>query len=320
MFAGGSWRRVTRVYAAMIGIGMVGAASPTLAAAPVYSVRTSYCDTADNFCVYDEAQNKPDPQRVGIGNYAGAQTYSAKGGLATASVHFAPLVPTQQRPGIYSAGATSDIFYTFQVKGAPDTFVPVNVIGNIIAGRIAATDINGHNYELEDDPNFPGDNDAIVTESNYQISSAAILTILQTSSRGGRIGVDRLEASNAFFGDRDKARDAEGIGKTINQTFYFLSNTDIVVSLSAQATLRYATTYPAIPNQYGSVTASADPVFTITDPNFSEFQVVGVPDGPGPAAVPEPAAWATMIAGLGMIGLCARRRRQVTAVSPRLVA
>jgi len=48
-------------------------------------------------------------------------------------------------------------------------------------------------------------------------------------------------------------------------------------------------------NQYGNVAASADPMFEISNPAFSDFSIVGVPNGAGPtipAEVTEPATWA----------------------------
>lgn len=42
-------------------------------------------------------------------------------------------------------------------------------------------------------------------------------------------------------------------------------------------------------------------------------EVAGIPGAAGLAAVPEPAAWALMISGFGLVGLAARRRRQVPA-------
>ena len=63
-----------------------------------------------------------------------------------------------------------------------------------------------------------------------------------------------------------------------------------------------------------SAQAMVDPTFTILGDFALNYRVVGVPGGavvnpPGGGAVPEPATWAMMVAGFGLLGGSLRRRR-----------
>jgi hypothetical protein len=210
---------------------------------------------------------------------------------------------------VYSAVANASISYNVQIIGAPNVYVPVHIGADITAGAIHATDDQGNNYELVDNPNLVGPNDGIAEPSNYEITSGATITILQNSTN---VGIDGLSVRSLMFGDRNTAVNALGQAILIDQTYFFLSNTDITIQLTASATLSYSTIYGVSGNQYGNVSASADPIFTISDPAFANFSIVGVPDGAGPPAapaVPEPATWTIMLIGFGAIGMARWRRR-----------
>jgi hypothetical protein len=61
----------------------------------------------------------------------------------------------------------------------------------------------------------------------------------------------------------------------------------------------------------GAGRAFIDPVVRFTDPALASlYTIVGVPfDASAPSAAPEPASWAMMVGGFGLIGSAMRRRR-----------
>jgi hypothetical protein len=63
----------------------------------------------------------------------------------------------------------------------------------------------------------------------------------------------------------------------------------------------------------GTGRAYIDPVFTFADPSLASiYTFVGVPfDASTPAGVPEPASWAMMVGGFGLVGSAMRRRQRL---------
>jgi hypothetical protein len=284
--------------------------SPALADNERYGATTRYCEGAA--CV-DNGGWGPTPLQATDGK-AGASAFSVFGGQANASVSFNPGAPTLLTEDKYSAGAQADVFYTFQVKGAVNTYVPVSVGANASVGAIHAADYLGNPYQLADDPRYPGDNDGVAAPGGFSLLSDARILVYQYSTGAG-FDYHRSNSLDMVF-DYDhpygSARNTEGDGIQINQVFYFLSNTDITVNLHADAGFNYLNGYdPAAHPQFASVTARADPTFTIADSAFSGFDIVGVPGGDAatPSAVPEPATWAVMFGGFFVVGSAMRRSR-----------
>ena len=106
------------------------------------------------------------------------------------------------------------------------------------------------------------------------------------------------------------APDLDGNGDTFDGVVMMEANFDIAVDVEADASAQFAGSSAAFSESAGG-SAYADPTFTIDDPAFADYTIVGVPAGPAAAATPEPATWAMLLigfAGLGYTGYQARRR------------
>jgi PEP-CTERM motif len=104
-----------------------------------------------------------------------------------------------------------------------------------------------------------------------------------------------------------------GNGESFDGIVMIEANFDVEVDVAASAQAQFIGSAAYSESAGGS--AYADPTFTIDDPAFADYTIVGVPVGPAVAAAPEPATWAMMLlgfAGLGYAGyrrkLCARSR------------
>jgi len=269
-----------------------------------YSADANYCVSSPNTaadCILNRVNNQSTPVVVSAGHHAEAGAYGGGGGLALATVTFAPTAPSLLDGKTYSATANAVVSYTVQVKGRPNVYVPVLITGDVTAGAIHATDIYGQVLTVADNPDVPGPDDGLSQPSNYQIAADAWISIFQPSTN---TGLDRTEVYSSLAGDRNRSSHMNGDSQLINRRIYlFLSNTDINVTLSSQVSLNYLPVYDVgTSTQFGVVTASADPTFTIEDPAFSDFSILGVP-----SAVPEPASWMLMAIGLGILLLVRRR-------------
>ncbi len=60
---------------------------------------------------------------------------------------------------------------------------------------------------------------------------------------------------------------------------------------------------------------SRSDLYFIQTPDFADVVFIGQFDGPGVAAVPEPASWALMIGGFGLTGATLRRRRMASVTA-----
>ncbi|WP_328799575.1 PEPxxWA-CTERM sorting domain-containing protein [Sandaracinobacteroides hominis] len=89
----------------------------------------------------------------------------------------------------------------------------------------------------------------------------------------------------------------------LNQIVYVTPDVPILIEMQAISTVSY---YPGQGNE-----VTVDPVYTIVGDYASRYKLSGLlSSGAIPAPVPEPAPWAMMIAGFGMIGAVIRHRRR----------
>lgn len=278
-----------------------------------YSAHATYCvssPTTAADCILRGADNQSTPFIASAGYYAQGATYSGGGGLALSTVTFAPSAPSLLDGKTYNATANARVSYSFQLVGRPNEYVPLFISGNATAGAIHATDVNGQVLTVADNPDHPGPDDGLSQASNYDIYAVASFRVFQPSTNRG---IDNADVYSAAFGDNNESANIHGDGVLYTKGLYFfLSNTAINVTLSTQVALSYTSLYNVgTTTQFGTVTASADPVFEIADPAFSDFKIVGVP-----SAVPEPNTWVLMAMGLGVAGVLSRRRQRRTDRRP----
>jgi hypothetical protein len=171
--------------------------------------------------------------------------------------------------------ASGIIKYVFQVAGDESTFVPVHV--------------QAHGY-AEGSGSFNG-------TANFKLFYSAPDDFPYNSI---------LSDSADVYG--------YGPGHTLNydefeidQWVMMWSNSNSIVEMYANA---YADFY-AGPG--GTAHAFLDPIFTIDPAYASRFTITGLPGDASPpsGAVPEPASWAMMLAGFGLVGGAMRGRRTV---------
>ena len=209
--------------------------------------------------------------------------------------------------GIYQNGAIAHSTYSFQVKGAPNTLVPVHLNGLVSSAPIHLTDRNGQVVDLVDGSS--GDSPA----PDWYAVASAYLQISPVRQTPYPISGAYISVEGGYFGSTSGGsfcRNCDGGSSALDQTIWFWSNSDIIVTLDASALLKYTSEGNSPLATFGSISAEVDPTFTIDDPAFSGFSIVGVPTGSPPptaGAVPEPASWAMMLGGFGLIGGAMRR-------------
>ena len=244
------------------------------------------------------------------GGYAFASGW--RGGYALASAVFAPGGGPLLQSGTYENSSIADYSYTFQVQGAPNTLVPLHMYGQVYSTAIHLSDGSGQPVHLVD-----GHSDSAPTKDWNAVASATLQVVpvrltpylpssgglsLQTSYQAGPYG-------DSF------CQNCGGSGKVLDQSIWVWSNSDITVHLDANVLLQYNDVDGGgALNIFGDVSTEVDPTFSIDDPAYSAFTIVGVPSGIAPplaAAVPEPESWAMLLAGFGLVGWTMRGRQRV---------
>ncbi len=148
------------------------------------------------------------------------------------------------------------------------------------------------------------------TEAGYILTLNT--TNLATSSNGAHIG----DSSHDSFGWHDQDHNpgafvtltkvGGGVFNLISFD-YLSSNNDMQVTANSGDTLALPgdNYQPAVPAHLHNVTSVS---FSSTGLTYLELDNIVVTTG----GVPEPATWATMLLGLGMVGAAVRRRQKVT--------
>jgi hypothetical protein len=287
-------------WAGLGALAALGCASPALADYRGQQLDASSCDALG--CTRSV---RPQDEIGGFVSASGAQASASgwQGGLVTASASFIDSVENTQ--GNFSELSEAAISYTFQIAGTPSTLVPLRVYGLAsISPILASTEQGGL---LGFDSNGVPNGNAFFT-----IGSAATISVSGTGLQpdSGLVGrIDAAESLGNMISHGQEGSNINGAEAVLDQTMWFMSDTDITVSLAALANLSYSG-YQTNNAIYGSVHASVDPTFTIEDPAYSAFSVVGVLSGPSPASpVPEPVSWELMILGIGMLGGALRLQR-----------
>ncbi len=213
------------------------------------------------------------------------QAYSSSATASTSNDHNGT-VSVAVSTDLLDATATAMITYRFTIIGPDAAFIPITIACHVQTGA--------HN-----------------PESIYAYSKAGFQ-------------LDYIDAAHGNVSTHIKDDYGNDVNKDFSYTIDVKPNLDYahgasILTLSAAAVVG---NYACIPDiQYncrGAGFATIDPVFSIADPALASlYTIVGIDgralSGPGgespPAAVPEPASWAMMVGGFGLIGSAMRRRR-----------
>lgn len=229
------------------------------------------------------------------GGFAFGSGYN--GGVVLASASFVP--GTAQVPfgdGYISRHASAHYEYTVRIDGPTGSFATVLMQANVSVSPITAIDREGQLVTVVD---------GYITNpsgTDFRIAASAGMGISVNGNTVFQMSVaNQLDAS--IWWAPYQQIETEGILAT--QLLTLPANTDIRVQVGALAQLYWQQSGQDDP-QYGSVSASADPVFTLVGDDAALFQIVGIPDGPPPLAVPEPTPAAMLLAGCVMLALLRR--------------
>ncbi len=249
----------------------------------------------------EERSFQPAGLNIG-GGYAFASGY--RGGYALASAAFAPGAAPLLQSSRYENGGIAEFSYTLQVKGTPNTLVPLHVHGSVEIGRFHMSDPTGQPIASFDDLSTG-------TPPSYDWTISALAKVAVSSPRGSPTGqssaVTEVEAHYTPGPAGRYCHNCNGVGALMDTVIWVYSNSDVNVNVGANADVIYNAHGIPPESTFATAYASADPVFSIDDPAYTGFTIEGVPAG-SPPPVPEPATWALFLGGLLGIGSLARRR------------
>ena len=145
---------------------------------------------------------------------------------------------------------------------------------------------------------------ASITNSRPQSSDTELQAtmLIQNPDVNFSVGFGKSETKGFF------APDIAGFSWSVDQDYQFKTNTYYFITLQAWAESQT--------NSSGAVDVSAfvDPYFSIDDPNADQYSLVfsqGITNQAAVApGVPEPASWALMLGGFGLVGGALRARKR----------
>lgn len=185
-----------------------------------------------------------------------------------------------------------------------------------VVGSVTANGVDGPEVSVIAGPGTEGNAHLTyyfdVVGPQGELAPIDLTGTLQTTGTTGDLAVAEITgAANAAAcsGDFEQCFIYSAVYPTVQLNMVLHVPTNTVESLTITAFAEGSLT--------GGFTADVDPLLTVDpsagggDPNqFSILVSPGVYNGPvGPAGVPEPATWALMITGFGIVGAALRRQR-----------
>jgi hypothetical protein len=270
-------RRVVIVVAGAI---LAAAASPALAGHVVYYFPTPQWSPSlgTEITTFDGEDSIVSPTAAAPATTAASQTLegaSASAGVVTVATPYPSLSASASATlsgtmaETSNAGAAATLYYSFEIAG-PD--------GNVSA-TISATG-----------------------STSYGAAGGEGIAFLSITSPSGLLVSDSACAGN----DPTMCPPGEGSTIALDQSFSLVANQyyAVYLSIAADADVYQSDAYTG---SQASASAYIDPYIMI-DPGYAAYSLSVTPGIGNASPAPEPAAWAMMVLGFGVIGAATRRR------------
>ena len=223
-------------------------------------------------------------------------------------------VQSHNASGVYDGpAAVADPYLAMTVGGTPTPFIAVTAHG---ANGVYATGGGGIEYFFAVD----GPASVVVPLSAHIIIDATAGSGAFDYGGGGvDIYTDQGSVSRSANADHGGSVDPSMMipHARVDEWVPFSATTGDAyqnqIQISGGATVEAGRHSNGVTKVYIDPYIVIDPTWAAAHPGYSLSFSAGIDNAPGAGGVPEPASWALLVAGFGVVGSAARRRRAVVA-------